>query len=102
MSDAISRDHVRKTAQLGRILHTEAEVDSFTSQLAAILSYMEKLNEPDTDAVEPLAHVLPLKNVLRPDAPAPSLGSELAVREAPQHRDGFFKVPKVLGEGGGA
>ena len=101
MAEKISREQVQETAQLGRILLSDAQVHSFTSQLGDILAYFEKLNELDTEGVEPLHHVLPITNVLRPDSPTPSLGTELALREAPQQEDGFFKVPKVLGEGGG-
>jgi aspartyl-tRNA(Asn)/glutamyl-tRNA(Gln) amidotransferase subunit C len=104
MAETITPDQVRKTAQLGRILLSDEEVKSFTSQLGDILTYIGKLNELDTETTEPLHHVLPLTNVLRQDEPRPSLGSDLAVREAPARRAGFFKVPKVLGgdEGGGA
>ncbi len=102
MSEAISREEVEKTAHLARILLTEEEVAGFTAQLGSILAYMEKLAELDTASVAPLAHVLPLSNVLRPDEVTPSIGAELAVREAPASSSGFFKVPKVLGEGSGA
>ena len=121
MAEKISRDQVRKTAQLGRILLEETELESFTSQLGEILTYVEKLNELDTGHVEPLNHVLPLKNVYRPDASEESIGAELALREAPEHYDlerhdterddtertdeppqHFFRIPKVLGDGGGA
>lgn len=111
MAEKISREQVRRTAQLGRILLEETELDSFTSQLGEILTYVEKLNELDTEKVEPLNHVLPLKNVLRPDAAEDSIGAELAVREAPERHEletpgeppqRFFRVPKVLGDGGGA
>ena len=102
MADTISREQVEKTAQLARILLTEEEIVGFTAQLGSILAYMQKLEELDTANVAPLAHVLPSSNVLRPDEVKPSIGAELAVREAPASLGGFFKVPKVLGEGSGA
>jgi len=102
MAEKISPPEVRKIARLGRILLTEEELENFAPQLDAILSYFEKLNELDTDKVEPLSHVLPLTNVMREDEPELSIGAELAVREAPESERGFFKVPKVLGDGGGA
>jgi len=97
MAEKISPEEVRHTAQLARILLSGEEVSVFTEQLGKILTYMEKLNELNTEGVEPLAHVLPLTNVLRPDQVGPSIGSELAVREAPDRKNGFFRVPKVLG-----
>lgn len=102
MSEPISRAQVEATARLARIVLSEEEIAGFTTQLGAILAYMETLGELDTADVEPLAHVLPLKNVLRPDEARPSIGPDLAVREAPDAANGFFRVPKVLGEGGGA
>ena len=74
MAEKLTRDQVKKTAQLGRILLTEDEVGSFSSQLDDILKYMNKLNELNTEDVEPLSHVLPLRNVFRPDEPKDSLG----------------------------
>ena len=102
MEEKISREQVRFTARLARILLSEEEVEQFTSQLGEILKYMEKLNELDTEKVEPLAHVLPITNVLRGDEAGPCLGPDLAVREAPDRKNGFFRVPKVLGEESGA
>ncbi len=102
MDDTISRDQVEKTAHLARILLSEEEIAGFTVQLGSILAYMRKLQELDTGNAAPLAHVLALTNVVRPDEVAPSLPSELAVREAPASSRGFFKVPKVLGEERGA
>ena len=102
MAGAISREEVEKTAHLARILLTEEEVAGFAVQLGSILAYVEKLAELDTAGVAPLAHVLPRSNVLRPDEVRPSIGAELAVREAPASSGGFFEVPKVLGEGSGA
>ena len=102
MAKKISPPEVQKIARLGRIFLTEEELESFAPQLDAILSYFEKLNELPTEDVEPLSHVLPLTNVMREDEVRPSIGTELAVREAPESERGFFKVPKVLGDGGGA
>jgi aspartyl-tRNA(Asn)/glutamyl-tRNA(Gln) amidotransferase subunit C len=102
MAEPITRAQVEATARLARILLGKEEIDGFTTQLGSILAHMETLGELDTAEVEPLAHVLPLKNVLRPDAARPSIGADLALREAPDKAGGFFRVPKVLGEGSGA
>jgi aspartyl-tRNA(Asn)/glutamyl-tRNA(Gln) amidotransferase subunit C len=99
---AISRDEVLKVATLSRIRLSDAEVDRLASQLSSILAYVEKLGELDTDAVEPLAHPLPLRNVLRPDEPKPSLSPQDAVGGAPDAADNFFRVPRVLDDGTGA
>lgn len=102
MAKKIDQDQVRKVAKLSRLELTEAEVQEFTGQLSAILDYVEKLNELDTTCVEPLAHCLPVSNILREDCPTESLGTERALANAPQRDDEFFKVPKILDDGSGA
>jgi len=69
---------------------TDAEVQEFTGQLGAILGYVDKLNELETTDVEPLAHCLPITNVLRKDEVRESLGTEQVLANAPQ-RDGSNK-----------
>jgi aspartyl-tRNA(Asn)/glutamyl-tRNA(Gln) amidotransferase subunit C len=92
----IDAEQVRKVAKLARLLLTEAEIEEFTGQLGAILGYVEKMNELDTSRVEPLAHCLPISNVLRADEVRPSLGTELTLSNAPDSDGPFFKVPKIL------
>jgi len=74
----------------------DADLDRFAPHLQSILSYVEKLNELDVSAVEPTAHVLPLRNVAGVDDAAPSLANEDALRSAPRTSDGFFHVPPVI------
>ncbi|KPL22372.1 MAG: glutamyl-tRNA amidotransferase [Phycisphaerae bacterium SM1_79] len=102
MATKIDRAQVRKVAKLSRLELTEAEVEEFTGQLSAILDYVEKMNELDTDNVEPLAHCLPISNVFREDSVKESLGTEKALANAPQRDGEFFKVPKILDDRSGA
>lgn len=102
MDEKLSRETVGETARLARLLLSPEEIDRFTTQLGEILAYMDILDTVDTRGVEPMAHVLPLTNAVRDDCVAPSIGAELAVREAPDRHDRFFQVPKVLGDGSGA
>jgi aspartyl-tRNA(Asn)/glutamyl-tRNA(Gln) amidotransferase subunit C len=102
MSKKIDQNQVRKVAKLSRLDLTEAEVEEFTGQLSAILEYVEKMDELDTTGVEPLAHCLPVSNVLRRDSARESLGTEKVLANAPQRDDEFFKVPKILDDGSGA
>ena len=102
MAEKIDQIQVRKVAKLSRLELTEAEVEEFTGQLSAILGYVEKLNELDTAEVEPLAHCLPVSNVLREDSAKESLGTEKVLTNAPQRDEDFFKVPKILDDGSGA
>ena len=102
MAKKLDASQVRKVAKLSRLELTEAEIEEFTGQLSAILDYVAKMNELDTRDVEPLAHCLPISNVLRPDQARESLGAEKALANAPQRDGDFFKVPKILDAGSGA
>ena len=102
MAERIDESQVRKVAKLARLQLTDAEVGEFTGQLSAIIGYVEKMNELDTENVEPLAHCLPISNVFRQDRVKESLGTEKALSNAPQRDGGFFKVPKILDDGSGA
>jgi len=87
---------VSKVAKLSRLQLSEEELEEFTGQLSAIIEYVEKMNELDTDSVEPLAHCLPVCNVFRRDQVEPSLGTEKTLANAPKHDGEFFIVPKIL------
>ena len=99
---AISEAEVRQVAKLSRLKLTDDEVAQFTGQLAAVLGHIATLNELDVSDVEPLAHASDRHSVLRDDVPGDCLTPEVALQNAPDRQDGFFKVPKVLGQGGGA
>ncbi len=92
----ITRKDVEHVALLSRLELGESDVAKFTGQLNAILDYIDVLSKVDTAGVEPTAHVLPLKNVMRADEPRPSLPRELALANAPEQEDGYFKVPRIL------
>jgi len=102
MAKKIDQAQVKKVARLSRLELTEAEVEEFSGQLSAILDYVEKMNELDTTGVEPLAHCLPISNVLREDSVKESLGTEKTLANAPQRDEDFFKVPKILDDTSGA
>ncbi|MHC4386711.1 MAG: Asp-tRNA(Asn)/Glu-tRNA(Gln) amidotransferase subunit GatC [Planctomycetota bacterium] len=96
MATKIDEAQVRRVALLSRLELSDAEVTQFSTQLSAIVEYIEKLNELDTDNVEPLAHCLPVHNVFREDVPRPSLSNDAALANAPEREDEYFKVPKIL------
>jgi aspartyl-tRNA(Asn)/glutamyl-tRNA(Gln) amidotransferase subunit C len=92
----ITLSDVEHVARLARLELSEGEKKKFARQLNDILVYMEKLGELNTGGVEPLTHVLPLKNVFRKDETRPGLGRAEVLNNAPEKRDGFFKVPPVI------
>ena len=93
---SITIKDVEHVANLARLDLSDAEKEQFAGQLSAILKYAEKLNELNTDGIEPTSHVLPLANVMRDDAVKPSWPIEKALRNAPEQEDDQFKVPAVL------
>jgi len=94
----ISQAEVEKVALLARLLLSQQELEAMTSQLGAILDYVDLLKEVNTDQVEPFSHPLELRNVFRPDQVGPSLDRQEALRNAPQHDGQCYLVPAVLGE----
>jgi len=93
---AITKDKVIYVAKLARIHLDDTSLDHFTSQLDKILSYMEKLNQLNTDDTAQTSHVMALSNVSRPDKNTASLSNEEALANAPEQENGHFKVPKII------
>ena len=102
MSEKIDEAQVRKVAKLSRLDLTDTEIKEFTGQLEAILEYVDKMNQLDTEGVEPLAHCLPISNCLREDKVTDSLGADAILANAPQRDGDFFKVPRILDDNSGA
>ena len=92
----LSREEVEHVALLARLELTAEEKEAYTRQLNAILDFMQQLNELDTSNVEPMAHVLPLVNVMREDEVKPGLSREAALAGAPDQDKGQFRVPKIV------
>ena len=95
---SISRDEVAHVAQLARLRLSDDELDTFTSQLAAVLDHAADVEALDVTDVEPTAHPYPLQNVLRPDDVRPCDVRAEALAAAPETEDDMFRVPPVLGE----
>ena len=87
---------IEYVGRLARIRLTQQEKERFNKDLAEILAYVEKLNQLDTEKVEPTSHVLPIQNVFRNDEVLPSLPVEKVIANAPQKEEHLFKVPKII------
>lgn len=92
----ISKEDVEKVAELARLEFSQEETEKFTEQLGKILQYIEKLNELNTDKVEPTSHVLDISTPLREDAVVKMLTMEEVLQNAPESEDDFFVVPQVI------
>ncbi|NLS92835.1 MAG: Asp-tRNA(Asn)/Glu-tRNA(Gln) amidotransferase subunit GatC [Planctomycetaceae bacterium] len=95
---AISRAEVEKVSLLGRLLLSEAELETMTAQMGQILGYVELLNEVDTEQVEPMAHAVEVSDVFRSDEVRSGLARDQALANAPQRDDECYRVPAVLGD----
>lgn len=89
----IDREQVLHVAGLARLRLSDEEVDRMAGELSGILEHVERISALDLDGVEPTAHVIELRNVLRPDEPRPSLARERALGGAPDPAGGSFRVP---------
>lgn len=92
-------EEVERVAELARVHLSPEERERALEDLARIVGYVAQLQEVDTRGVEPLHHVLDLKNVLRDDVPEPSLPVEEALRNAPARKGNLFLLPKVIRRG---
>ena len=93
---SLSQKDVEKVAELSRLKLDDEEKARFARDLAAVLDYMETLNELDVADVEPLAHPLPIQNAFREDKSAPSLPVDDALANAPKRSGDFYSVPPIL------
>ena len=87
---------IKYVANLARIALTPDEEARLGSQLDDILGYVKKLEELDVTGVEPMAHAVPLANVLRDDEVRPSIPQEAALANAPKQANGLFIVPEIV------
>ena len=105
MSEQVTLEQVERVAELANLDLAADEKPRMQRDLNAILDYVAQLNELDTKGVEPLAQVSDLLaggldsgsgNLLRGDAPRPSLDRATVMHEAPESDGAFFKTPKVI------
>jgi aspartyl-tRNA(Asn)/glutamyl-tRNA(Gln) amidotransferase subunit C len=80
---------------LARLQLSEQEIEMFTSQLARIIQYVDKLKELDVEGIDPMMHAAQ-GALLRDDAPGDTLPRKIALAGAPSAGEGFFKVPPVI------
>jgi aspartyl-tRNA(Asn)/glutamyl-tRNA(Gln) amidotransferase subunit C len=92
----ISRADVEHVARLARLHLTDDELERMRVQLDVILAYIDKLTALNVDGVEPTSHAVPLVNVMRADALAPSLSQDDALANAPDRAGEFFRVPRII------
>lgn len=92
----ITKKEVEYVAKLAKLEFNEGEKEEFTSQLNSILDYFKKLNELNTEKVEPTAYVISMPNLLNEDVVKASLPQDEALSNSKYVKRGYFKVPKIM------
>jgi len=92
----IDKESVKHVEDLAELSLTESEREELTEDLADIIDYVNKLQELDTEDVEPLRHILEVENVLREDEEKDKLPREEVFKNAPATKGNFFQVPPVI------
>ncbi len=92
----IDKDTLNKIAHLSRLDINESDTDKILKDMNNIVAFVEKLNEVNTDGVEPLTTMSHEVNALREDEVKPHLSHERALKNAPKKDEDYFRVPKVL------
>lgn len=93
---AIDKDTARRVAHLARIAVEDQDLDPLAKELSAILTFMEQLNEVDVAGVEPMTSVTPMDLPRRVDDVTDGGYPDRVLSNAPDAREGFFAVPKVV------
>lgn len=93
---ALTKEDVKKIANLARLEVTAEEIADYQSQLSAILDYVARLSELDLADLEPTAHAVAQQNVMRSDVVKPSLTMDEVLHNAANHADNQFAIQAVL------
>ena len=93
---SIDQSTAAKVAKLARIKVEEDALPALAEEFNNILGFIEQLNEVDVDGVEPMTSVTPQRLKRRVDEVADGSQQEKVLANAPDAREGFFAVPKVV------
>ncbi|MDG1137846.1 MAG: Asp-tRNA(Asn)/Glu-tRNA(Gln) amidotransferase subunit GatC [Phycisphaerales bacterium] len=97
METSLNTKEVQHVAKLSRLALTNVEIEQAKEDLSTIFEHIARLNDVDTEGVDPLDHPTELLNRYRDDSIGKSLSQEQVLSNAPAVKDVFFDVPKVLG-----
>ena len=94
----ISKEQVKKVAELARIELNEDEIDHHSYQLEKILDYINQLEKIDTENIPCTTRAIEVVNVVRDDINEKFNETDQILDLAPSREDDFFKVPKIIKE----
>lgn len=96
MANVISDETIEYVGILAKLELDAEEKEQAKSDMASMLDYIDKLNELDTEGVEPMSHVFPVNNVFREDVVTNGDDRENILKNAPEEKNGMFNVPKTF------
>ena len=96
MANKISDETIEYVGILAKLELSGQEKEDAKADMEKMLDYIDTLNELDTDGIEPMSHVFPVKNVFREDIVKNGDGSKETLSNAPLEKDQSFKVPKTI------
>ncbi|MEY8353270.1 Asp-tRNA(Asn)/Glu-tRNA(Gln) amidotransferase subunit GatC [Lachnospiraceae bacterium 54-53] len=96
MAHMIDDETIEYVGILAKLELSEAEKEAAKKDMGRMLDYIDKLNELDTEGVEPMSHVFPVYNVFREDVVKNGDDRDNIIKNAPESKDGAFKVPKTV------
>ena len=96
MANVISDETMEYVGILAKLELSEEEKQQAKKDMENMLDYIDMLNELDTEGVEPMSHVFPVNNVFREDVVVNGDDRENMLANAPEQKDGCYKVPKTF------
>ena len=96
MANIISDETIEYVGILAKLELSAEEKEQAKKDMGSMLDYIDKLNELDTEGVEPMSHVFPVHNVFREDVVTNGGDREQMLANAPQKKEGTYMVPKTF------
>ncbi|MBQ7066703.1 MAG: Asp-tRNA(Asn)/Glu-tRNA(Gln) amidotransferase subunit GatC [Lachnospiraceae bacterium] len=96
MANIISDETIEYVGILAKLDLSSEQIEQAKKDMGSMLDYIDKLNELDTEGVEPMSHVFPVQNVFRQDVVTNGDNREQILKNAPGEKDGMFMVPRTV------
>ena len=96
MANIISDETIEYVGILAKLELDSEEKEQAKKDMGRMLDYIDKLNELDTDGVEPMSHIFPVNNVFREDEVCNGDGREITLANSPERKEDCFVVPKTI------
>lgn len=96
MANLITDETIEYVGILAKLELSDEEKEQAKKDMGSMLDYIDKLNELDTEGVEPMSHIFPVQNVFREDEVVNGDDRDNMLRNAPQKKEGTYMVPKTF------